>query len=137
MPPTAAQVSAVGYDQPMARLLLNLRYVPDDEAQEVRELLDRHGVACYETRPSRWGISAGAIWLSDNRDADRARSLLADYQRERQARVRAEHEAARRAGEVPTLWTVAREQPLRLLGLVAAIAFVLALTMIPFFMLLR
>lgn len=137
MAETTAQVSAVGYHRAMARLLLNLRYVPDDEAQEVRELLEHHGVACYETRPSRWGISAGGIWLRDNHDADRARRLLADYQRERQARARAAHEAARRAGEVPTLWTVAREQPLRLLGLVAAIAFVLALTMIPFFMLLR
>ncbi len=121
----------------MAKLLLNLRYVPDDEAAEVRELLDRHGIACYETRPSRWGISAGGIWLRNNDDADRAGQLMADYQRTRQSRARAAFAEAQRAGEVPTLMELARQQPLRVVGLIAAIALVLAVSAIPFVLLLR
>jgi hypothetical protein len=33
----------------MAKLLLNLRNVPDDEADDVRALLDEHDIAYYET----------------------------------------------------------------------------------------
>jgi hypothetical protein len=121
----------------MAKLLLNLRHVPDDEASEVRELLDGHGIAYYETRPSRWGVSAGGIWLRENRDADRAGQLMAEYQRTRQARAREAFAAARRAGEVPTLMELARQQPLRVIGLIAAIALILAVSAIPFVMLLR
>ncbi|MCX7041690.1 MAG: DUF6164 family protein, partial [Gammaproteobacteria bacterium] len=32
----------------MSKLLLNLRNVPDDEADDVRALLDAHGIAYYE-----------------------------------------------------------------------------------------
>jgi len=48
----------------MTTLLLNLRRVPDDEADEVRALLERHDIPFYETTPSLWGVSAGGIWLS-------------------------------------------------------------------------
>ena len=48
----------------MATLLLNLRHVPEDEADDVRALLDANGIAWYETQPSRWGISGGGIWLA-------------------------------------------------------------------------
>jgi hypothetical protein len=79
----------------MAKLLLNLRHVPDDEAEEVRALLAAHGILCYETRPNRWGISAGGIWLRDNRDLERASQLLAAY-RSRAAKARAAWEAIAR-----------------------------------------
>ena len=41
----------------MSKLLLNLRDVPDDEADDVRRFLDSGGIRYYETRPNRWGIS--------------------------------------------------------------------------------
>ena len=47
----------------MAKLLLNLRNVPDDEADEVRALLNDRGIDFYETPPSFWGVSAGGLWL--------------------------------------------------------------------------
>ncbi len=49
----------------MSKLLMNLRHVPEDEADEVRALLDEHAIAYYETKPSRWGISSGGIWIAD------------------------------------------------------------------------
>ena len=39
----------------MAKFLMNLRDVPDDEADEVRALLDANGFGWYETKPSFWG----------------------------------------------------------------------------------
>lgn len=116
----------------MAKLLLNLYQVPDDEAAEVRALLDRHGIDHYETLPSRWGISHGAIWLAHDEAAADAARLLADYQRERQARAQADSAAARRAGTAATIWSVCRESPLRVLLAIAVSALVLALALLPF-----
>jgi hypothetical protein len=41
----------------MSKLLLNLKMVLDDEADDVRAMLEEHDIAYYETAPSRWGIS--------------------------------------------------------------------------------
>lgn len=106
----------------MARLLLNLRNVPEDEHLEVRELLDSHDIAYYETEPSRWMISFGAIWLQDEDREDEALSLLADYQEQRQARERQRYEAE---GPYP-------QSPVRLLASVVAIAVILYLALMPF-----
>ncbi|MDN5848716.1 MAG: DUF6164 family protein, partial [Nitrococcus sp.] len=61
----------------MSIILLNLRGVPEDEAEEIRDLLTEHGVAFYETLPSRWGISMGAIWLRDEHQREEAKQLIA------------------------------------------------------------
>jgi hypothetical protein len=36
----------------MSKLLMNPRNVPDDDADEVRAMLDAQRIAFYETRPS-------------------------------------------------------------------------------------
>ena len=74
----------------MARLLLNLRNVPDDEADDVRAILDAARIAFHETPPSMWGISAGGIYVRENADVAEAKRLMADYQAQRRARVRCE-----------------------------------------------
>ncbi len=118
----------------MRYLLLNLRHVPDDEADEVRSLFEANGVAWYETEPNRWGISAGALWTSDEAEAGRARALLADYQVARGERARGEYTEAHRDGTAPTWRPQLREQPLRVLLILAAIAGVIALSLWPFWL---
>src|SRR5690606_12096114 len=86
----------------MAKLLLNMRMVPADEAEDVRGFLAEHGIAFHETKPSRWGISHGGIWVSDDRDYPRARSLMDAYQAARSERVRAEYAQARADGSAET-----------------------------------
>ncbi|HJR75216.1 MAG TPA: DUF6164 family protein [Luteimonas sp.] len=115
----------------MSKLLMNLRHVPDDEADEVRALLDEHAIAYYETKPSRWGISSGGIWIADESEAARAKRLFAEYQAQRQQRARAEHEAARREGRAETFGTILRQQPLRVLLTLLAILFLLGLVALP------
>jgi len=115
----------------MSKLLLNLRDVPDDEADDVRRFLDSAGIGYYETRPSWWGISAGGIWIRGDGDVAEAKRLMAEYQRERQARVRAERAEAVRNGTAETFVDVLRTQPLRVALTVITIAFVLALMLIP------
>lgn len=119
----------------MPSLLLNLRHVPDDEADEIRALLDEHGIAFYETRPSFWGVSAGAIWIRNREDAGSAQRLMADYQRRRATSARAEYEAAKLEGNAKTLWAAVRQDPLRAAVVLAGIAFFVAVLALPFLLL--
>ena len=111
----------------MSKLLLNMRNVPDDEADEVRAMLDEAKIAWYETQPSRWGISFGGIWVSDEGDVARAKALMADYQAQRRDRARAERAAALRDGTAETFADVVRREPLRVLLAVLGIIGMLAL----------
>lgn len=115
----------------MAKLLLNLRNVPDDEADDVRALLDAGGIAHYETPPSVFGISAGGLYVSHDADIAEARRLMDGYQAQRRERARAEHAAAVRDGTAETIWTVMRDQPLRVAATVAAILLLLGLVALP------
>jgi len=116
----------------MARLLLNLRHVPDDEAEEIRALLEEHGHAYFETPPNRWGISMGAIWLRDDEHLEQVQALLARYQAERARRARDALAEARRQGRADTLVQRLRREPLRVVLLLGAAALVLYLTLAPF-----
>lgn len=115
----------------MAKLLLNLRNVLDDEADDVRAFLDEHGIAYYETSPGFWNISLGGIWVREDGDFPEAKRLMAEYQAQRGARVRAENEAARRDGSLGSVWTVLRNEPVRVLLAVLGILFALALVALP------
>lgn len=117
----------------MAKLLLRMRLVPDDEAADVRAMLDAARIPWYETEPSRWGVSHGGIWIRDDEDAPRARALMAEYQAARRERVRAEREAALRDGTAETFADIVRREPLRvafaILGILGALAL---LAVVPF-----
>jgi len=115
----------------MSKLLLNLRNVLDDESDEVRAMLRAARIEFYETQPSRWGISHGGIWISDDADIAQAKRLMAEYQAQRRDRVRAENEAARRDGSAETFATVLREQPVRVLLTALAILVLLGLVALP------
>jgi len=119
----------------MAKLLLNLRNVLDDEAADVRAFLEENAIAFYETRPSRFGISHGGIWVENDADIAEAKRLMAGYQARRQARVRAEHEQAVRDGTAETFADIVREQPLRVALTLLAIVFLLGLVALPVWLL--
>jgi hypothetical protein len=113
----------------MAKLLLNLRNVPDDEADEVRAWLARERIAFYETTPSSWGISHGGIWLEDDQALPRAKALMADYQAARGAKARAVAEQARRDGRQDTFADQLRQRPLYVVGVLVAILVIVAVTL--------
>ena len=121
----------------MSKLLLNLRDVPDDEADDVRGLLDAAGIGYYETQPSWWGISGGGIWIREDGEVAEAKRLMAEYQLQRQARAREERADAERNGAAATFADVLRAQPLRVALTVIALALVLALMAVPALLLWR
>ena len=112
--------------------LMNLRHVPEDEADDIRALFEDHAVVYYETPASRWGISMGGFWTNDPTEAERAKALLESYQRDRAARLRAEFEQARNAGLVPGFWHRLRQKPLTVFAVCLAITIILAISLGPF-----
>ncbi|NBB91816.1 MAG: hypothetical protein GVY32_01445 [Gammaproteobacteria bacterium] len=115
----------------MPRLLLNLRHVPDDEIEEIRDLMDRHAIECYDTPRGPFGITAGGIWLKNPDDYARARGLMDEYQEQRSARARSAWRAARDRGEADTVASLVRRHPLRTLLVVAGSVFVLLVLFAP------
>lgn len=109
---------------------MNLRLVPDDEANAVRELLDEHGLDWYEIAPNRWGISSGEIWLRDDDEHPRAKALLDQFQCERASSARAAYDVDRREGRASFL-NVLREDPMRVVVAVLCLVLVLGLVALP------
>ena len=121
----------------MAKLLLNLRYVPDDEAADVCAFLDEAGIPWYQTRPSPFGISLGGIWLRENDDLPRAKALMAEYQKGRQARAKAAQTQAERDGTAETFGDIVRNDPKRVVLIVIAIVLLIGFMAVPGYMLSR
>ena len=113
----------------MAKLLLNLRNVPDDEAEEVRGWLRDSGIEFYETGPSSWGISSGGIWIREDAHIARAKALMAGYQAQRRQRAQTDLAAARRDGSAETFGGLFRQRPWYVLGMLAAIIGIIVLTL--------
>jgi len=116
----------------MAVLIFNLRSVPDDEAEEVRQVLVENQIDFYETPPGLWGLSLPGLWITDESQREHAKELIARYQEERRLRARQHYEDLKAQGLHVTLWDSIRLQPLRAIGVLAAIVFMLYVTLFPF-----
>ena len=116
----------------MSVLIFRLNNVPEDEAQDVRELLDAHGFEYHETGAGLFGVAVAGLWLLDRRQQAAARAVIDAYEQERSARLAAEHAAQRAAGRAETLTQRLRRQPLRSLLYLAGAAAVLYLVLVPF-----
>ena len=112
----------------MALLLFSLRQVPDDEAADIRELLEENHIDFYETHAGNWGISMPAIWLRDEQQHEQARQLIDDYQQERQIVIREEYARMKQAGEAPTFLKNLWHYPAQTILFIAAIVLVLYLS---------
>jgi hypothetical protein len=121
----------------MPTLLFSLRQVPDDEADEVRALLREQAIEFYETPGSRWGLGAGGLWSRDPDAAERARTLIAEYQQRRGEQARSEHATRVREGSAPTFLDVLRAEPLRVLLVLLGVAFFAGLCALPWLALSR
>lgn len=116
----------------MPMRLMNLRSVPDDEAEEIRALLKENGVDYYETPAGRWGLSSPAFWLRDAGQCNEAKSLLEKYHAERCQKARADYAELKRQGRHRRIIHVAMETPIRFVVYLALIAVVLYFSTVPF-----
>src|SRR5690554_2236726 len=116
----------------MATLLYRLANVSEEEAWEVRRLLNERGFDTYETNAGFWRLGVDAIWLSDITQLDEARAVLDHYQAERRERVQQEYADQLERGQAPTLWQRFYHHPIRALLILLAVLAILALTLMPF-----
>jgi len=117
----------------MAEQLFILRGVPDDEADEIRTLLQENAIDFYETPAGNWGISMPAIWLRDTTQLLNAKRLIAEYQMQRQIRIRREYAALKQAGAQRTLWRSLLDNPVRFIVYLAISLALLYFSVRPFF----
>jgi len=106
----------------MAILLFPLRNVPDDEADDIRDVLSENAISFYETSAGNWGISMPAIWLSDESQLEQAHIAINAYQTERQAVLRQEYAELKQSGEADTFFKNLWYRPVQTLLILAAIA---------------
>lgn len=116
----------------MAALLLRLRHVPEDEYQEVCDLLEENDLPFYETQVGFWGIGTAAIWLHDSEQLPQARALLEEYMANRQVKAKAAYQQALAAGEVRTWWGTFKAQPVMFLVYFLVVVFILGISTLPF-----
>jgi hypothetical protein len=96
----------------MAAQLFRLRNVPDDEAQEIRDLLSRHHI--------------------DHGQLEEAKELIEQYQNQRLARVRDEREKRKREGKKPSYFADFLENPIQVILYAAIAAVILYFSIKPF-----
>lgn len=113
----------------MSILFFNLRGVPNDEADDVRELLNAHDIAYFETSAGMWGISLPAIWLYDEDDLSMARELFDDYQQQRTIEQRAMYQTLKQQGMQPGFWLHNLKKPVRFIGFCITMAMVIYVSM--------
>ena len=116
----------------MAVQLFKLRNVPDDEADEIRQLLTDNDIQYYETSPGVFGFSAPALWLHDKDQKERAVELLQQYQEERREKAQKLYADQVSKGEQRTFFIIAKENPVRFIFYIALIALILYFSIKPF-----
>ncbi len=112
----------------MAKLLFKLNGVPEDEADDVRQLLTEAEIPFYETNAGNWGVSLAAIWLHDESLLESAQSILEEYQESRLEAAR--HQSAQQPVEsfMQRLWRA----PLQVIAYGILIMAILYISIVPF-----
>jgi len=113
-------------------MLFKLRRVEEDEADEIRSLLDAHDFQYYETDNGRWGLGFAAIWLHDGSRFEEGKALIATYQQQRFEKARAEYLELCAQGKQPTLWTMIQDKPIQMLLALFAMCVVVLFALSPF-----
>ncbi|WP_455199525.1 DUF6164 family protein [Kaarinaea lacus] len=116
----------------MAVLLFKLRDVPEDEADDIRELLETNNLDYYETSAGNWGISTPAIWLKNDGDLEKAKSLIEIYQHERGISQREAYAQLKNANEHRTMTDVIKENPVRFIAYILLVLVILYFSIKPF-----
>jgi hypothetical protein len=116
----------------MPTLVFRLRNVPEDEADDVRALMNENEFDWYETSAGNWGIAMPGIWVSNDEDLHKARQLIETYQQQRQSTMRENYHQEVESGRVVTFAQRLKKHPLRVAGLVLFCVFILFVSINPF-----
>ncbi|MBT4835871.1 MAG: hypothetical protein HON94_00840 [Methylococcales bacterium] len=116
----------------MPILLFKLRNVPEDEANDVRQILDDENIDYYESDAGKWGVSVAAIWLKNKEQRRHCKALIDQYQTERYRIKHAEYEQLKRNGKHKKLLDSFVQHPVRFVVYMSVSLFLIYLTLMPF-----
>jgi hypothetical protein len=116
----------------MSILFFRLRNVPDDEADDIRALLNDSHIDFYETSAGNWGISLPGIWLKHECDLDRAKKLLDTYQHHRTIEQQQKYVQLRHEGKHKTFLDAFLEDPVKFIIYIAIAVAVVYFSISPF-----
>lgn len=116
----------------MSRIVFKLAGVEENEANDVRDLLEELDVAYYETDGGRWRIGVQAIWVTRDEDYDLARQAIDEYQASRSERFQEQWQQNGSRNLFVGFWQRCTESPLHFFMSVLSIAIVLGVTLVPF-----
>ncbi len=119
-------------DKNMRHLLFNLQGVSEEEADEIRELLNEHQILFYETSAGRWRIGLAGIWLPTTEQKEEAQALLANYQKERYSNQAAERERLKQLGILRGIQQQFYTAPLPFVMALVGITIILSISILPF-----
>ncbi len=114
-------------------LLFRLRTVPEDEANEVRELLSSHDLIFRETSGGFLGLGTAAIWIDGDAQFAKAQSLLSGYQQNRFEQARSQYHEDKRSGNNETLWHSFKRQPTQFVVYILIALLIIYFSTKPFF----
>lgn len=115
----------------MSVLLFKLHNVAEDEADDVRQLMQEHGFAVYESHGGVFGLGVAAIWLEDDTQLQAARAVIDEYQAQRSTNQRRAYAEQKARGEIPTIGQKLQAEPLKFVGIVVVVVLVLAVSVLP------
>lgn len=116
----------------MATLLYRLNDVPEDEADDIRQLLNEKGLEYYETHGGFFGLGVAAIWLTNDNQLLLAKAVIDEYQANRAIIQRQHYDELRANGEILGFGQAILQHPFRFVGIILLVCFVLLLTLLPF-----
>jgi len=119
----------------MSVMLFKLRGVEDDEADDIRALLQAHDIDFYETTNGRWGLGFAAIWLHDDGLLEEGKALIYTYQVQRYKQAQEIYAELCARGEQPTVWKKVKQNPIQVSLVLLAVLIVAIFVLSPFVML--
>lgn len=118
--------------KPMSVLIFRLRHVPEEEADAIRSLLDESQIDWFETTAGNWGIAMPGLWVKEDKDVQKARSIIDDYQQTLSITQRKLYEERQQAGEVSTFTQRIAQHPFRIAVIFLFCLFILYVSIHPF-----
>jgi hypothetical protein len=116
----------------MAKLLFKLNSVPDDEADDIRALLEQADIEFYETTSGNWGFGFAAIWLNNEDNLDQAQTLVQQYQQQRQENAKQNQQAAVEQGLQFGLWQALKLSPIKITLVIIFVGLLAYFSTVPF-----
>lgn len=112
----------------MAKLLFSLRDVPDEEVNDVVELLETNELDFYETFAGNWGASTPALWITHDEDYEKAFGLLSEYHQQRAIAQQEIYKNLKEEGMHKSLKSNFLQRPFQFITYIGGMVFILYLS---------